>query len=216
MVAGYHWGIPDVWLFCLDIRHIGKPIQEGPGSKWHIPFLVFVMGFNYKKSLEILYRTPDVLEQLLSGLSLDWYSHNEGENTWSPYDILGHLIHGEKTDWLERTEIILSTAADKTFIPFDRFAQMGGSNEKPMATLLQEFRELRFANLAKLKLLQIADKDLEKTGIHPELGEVSLQQLLASWVVHDLGHIAQISRVMAKQYKEEVGPWIAYLGILSS
>ena len=174
------------------------------------------MQFNYDKAVEILVRTPAILEQLLSGLSQEWYVHNEGEDTWSPYDVIGHFIHGEKTDWLERTEIILSNAADKTFIPFDRFAQMGELNQKPIETLLEEFRQLRGANLVKLQSLQIKESDLDKKGIHPELGEVSLQQLLASWVVHDLGHIAQISRVMAKQYKEEVGPWIAYLGILNS
>ena len=174
------------------------------------------MQFNYDKALEILGRTPVILEQLLSGLSKDWYIHNEGEESWSPYDVVGHFIHGEKTDWLERTEIILSNAADKTFIPFDRFAQMGASTEKSIETLLREFRILREDNLKKLEALRIDERDLNKKGIHPVLGEVSLQQLLASWVVHDLGHIAQISRVMAKQYKEEVGPWIAYLGILNS
>ena len=173
------------------------------------------MQFDYDKTLEILKRTPAVLEQLLSGLSQDWYVHNEGAETWSPYDVIGHFIHGEKTDWLERTEIILSNAADKTFIPFDRFAQMGESNQKSIEELLQEFKRLREANLEKLQALEISERDLNKKGIHPELGEVSLKQLLASWVVHDLGHIAQISRVMAKQYKDEVGPWIKYLGILN-
>ena len=174
------------------------------------------MHFDYTKSLEVLSSTPDVLECLLAGISQDWYIQNEGEDSWSPYDVVGHLIHGEKTDWLVRTEIILSNAADKTFIPFDRFAQMKMNLQQPIEVLIQEFRELRKANLAKLQALDIDEKKLSKTGIHPELGEVSLQQLLASWVVHDLGHIAQISRVMAKQYKNEVGPWIAYLGILSS
>ena len=174
------------------------------------------MKFEYDRAWEILSRTPDVVACLLSDLSMDWYIHNEGEETWSPYDVIGHFIHGEKTDWLIRTEIILSNAADKTFIPFDRFAQMSESNEKSIETLLEEFKELRQANLDKLQALKIDEKDLNKKGIHPELGEVSLQQLLASWVVHDLGHIAQISRVMAKQYKEEVGPWKAYLGILNS
>lgn len=173
------------------------------------------MNFQLDKSLEILRRTPDVLEHLLSGLSREWYIHNEGESTWSPYDVIGHLIHGEKTDWLVRSEIILSNVADKTFIPFDRFAQMNTASEKSMATLLLEFRALREANLLKLQQLHIDEEDLSKTGIHPELGKVSLRQLLATWTVHDLGHIAQISRVMAKQYKAEVGPWIAYLSILT-
>lgn len=173
------------------------------------------MKFDYHKSLEILERTPQVLEGLLAGISREWYVENEGENTWSPFDIVGHLIHGEKTDWLVRTKIILSNSADKAFIPFDRFAQMGNSKESSIEALLLEFRELRKNNLDKLRALQIGEDDLVKMGIHPELGEVNLQQLIASWVVHDLGHIAQISRVMAKQYKEEVGPWIEYLGILN-
>ena len=174
------------------------------------------MQFDYTKSLEILSSTPDVLECLLSGLSQEWYVHNEGEDTWSPYDIVGHLIHGEKTDWIPRAKIILSDRADKTFIPFDRFAQMKAGQDKPLEVLLREFKALREANLRKLEALNLSESDLEKTGIHPELGEVTLKQLLATWTVHDLGHIAQISRVMARQYKDEVGPWTAYLGILNS
>ena len=174
------------------------------------------MEFQIDKSIEILSQTPGVLESLLSGISKDWYMHNEGAETWSPYDVLGHLIHGEKTDWIPRAEIILSDRADKTFIPFDRYAQMRVGQEKSLKILLKEFRELREANLIKLAALDLSDTELEKTGIHPELGEVTLKQLLATWTVHDLGHITQIARVMARQYQGEVGPWMAYLGILKS
>ena len=171
------------------------------------------MNFDFRKSVEILEKTPKVLEAMLSGLSEEWLKNNEGRNTWSPYDVLGHLIHGEKTDWIPRAKIILSNTGNKTFIPFDRFAQM---NEAPKTidVLLAEFSILRSENLATLDSFQLNDTKLAKRGIHPELGEVNLKQLLSTWTVHDLGHIAQISRVMAKQYGNEVGAWRAYLGIL--
>lgn len=174
------------------------------------------MIFDIPKSIEILERTPLTLESMLMGLSEEWLNNNEGENTWSPYDIVGHLIFGEKTDWVIRTKIILSNSENKTFVPFDRFAQMGDGQKKPIAKLLDEFKILRAKNIEALKSLQIQEADFQSKGIHPELGEVNLKQLLSAWVVHDLGHISQISRVMAKQYKSEVGPWIAYLGILKS
>lgn len=172
------------------------------------------MTFDLKKSIEILSKTPLVLEYMLSGLSAEWLKNNEGKNTWSPYDVMGHLIHGEKTDWIPRAKIIISTAKNKTFIPFDRFAQMNESEEQSIETLLITFKKLRADNLKELASLQLNDTQLSMTGIHPELGEVKLKELLSTWVAHDLGHIAQISRVMAKQYKTEVGPWIAYLKIL--
>ena len=173
------------------------------------------MNFDLEKSLEILNRTPAVLTTLLSGLSDEWLKSNEGENTWSPYDVVGHLIHGEKTDWLERTKIILSSSDNKTFKPFDRFAQLNADQNKSINDLLSEFSELRKKNLADLNALNITDDHLSMKGIHPALGEVTLKQLLSCWTVHDLGHLAQISRVMAKQYKSEVGPWIEYLGVLN-
>ncbi len=174
------------------------------------------MTFDIHASIEILSRTPATLEALLNGLSTPWLINNEGENTWSPYDIVGHLIHGEKTDWMPRAKIILSKLEDKTFVPFDRFAQLNEDQEQPIEELLKEFRAIRTENLKELKALSIDDAQLSKTGIHPELGQVRLKELLSTWVVHDLGHISQISRVMAKQYKTEVGPWKAYLGILKS
>jgi|SRR3954470_22958486 len=172
------------------------------------------MDFNLIKSIEILSRTPLVLETLLNDLHDDWTKNNEGAETWSAYDIVGHLIHGEKTDWMVRTEIILSNTSDKTFEPFDRFAQFENSKGKSLKQLLDEFKELRKKNIAQLLEKKISESDLSKTGIHPAFGNITLSQLLATWVAHDLGHIAQITRVMAKQYTSAVGPWKEYLPVL--
>lgn len=172
------------------------------------------MEFSLEKSMEILESTPDVLETMLSTLSPEWTTANEGESTWSAFDIVGHLIHGEKTDWIARTEIILSSTSDKTFEPFDRFAQFKASEGKSLSELLVEFRTLRLENLNIIRTKNINDLLLLQTGRHPVFGDVTLKQLLATWVVHDLNHIAQIARVMAKQYQDEVGPWIEFLGIL--
>ena len=174
------------------------------------------MNFTVEQSIEILERTPDVLNTLLQNISADWTSNNEGPETWSVYDIIGHLIHGEKTDWMPRTEIILSENADKHFTPFDRFAQFKNSEGKSLEQLLDEFKLLREENMRQLRSKKISGKDLKQTGIHPAFGEVTLSQLLSTWVAHDLNHIAQICRVMAKQYKSEVGPWTAYLRILQA
>lgn len=173
------------------------------------------MQFNLLKSIEILERTPSAIETLLSGISDEWLMNNEGENTWSPYDVVGHLIHGEKTDWIPRAKIILSDAEDKTFVPFDRFAQMNSEVQASMESLLQEFKKLRTENLSILKNMNLQDHQFDLKGIHPELGEAKLKELLSAWVTHDLGHIAQICRVMTRQYKSEVGPWKAFLSILS-
>lgn len=172
------------------------------------------MKFSLAQSLEVLERTPDVLIALLQQTSPGWTETNEGINTWSPYDVVGHLIEGEKTDWVPRMDIILSGQPDKTFEPFDRFAQMEESKGKSLPELLEEFKALRQKNIGYLLSKNITGTDLQKTGIHPDFGEVTLAQLLATWTVHDLNHIAQITRVMACQYKAEVGPWIEYLRIL--
>jgi len=172
------------------------------------------MKFNLSNALEILERTPSVLETMLGDLSEVWTSANEGKGSWSPYDIIGHLVHGEKTDWMPRTEIILSDNPVKRFPEFDRFAQFEESKGKSLTELLEEFKTLRKKNLDSLKAKNLTAANLAEHGIHPSFGMVSLIQLLSTWVVHDLNHISQISRVMAKQYKEEVGPWISYLGIL--
>lgn len=172
------------------------------------------MEFKLNNSIEILERTPSVLKAYLLGLSEEWLRNTEGENTWSPYDIVGHLIFGEKTDWMIRIKTILSSSENKLFEPFDRFAQLQENQRTPIAELLEEFSQLRSANIKELKSLNISKDHLSLEGVHPGLGKVTMEQLIATWVVHDLGHIGQISRVMSKQYKSEVGPWIDYLGVL--
>ncbi len=171
------------------------------------------MQFDLNQSIEILSRTPHVLSQLLSNVSHDWTSNNEGENTWSPFDIVGHLIQGEETDWIPRTEMILSRN-EAPFTPFDRFAQFEKSKGKTMPQLLASFTQLRSDNLGKLKGFGLTQEDLNLTGTHPALGRVTLKNLLATWTAHDLSHISQITRVMAKQYKEEVGVWVEYMNIM--
>lgn len=172
------------------------------------------MDFNLSKSLEILQRTPDTLFAILQGISSDWTHNNEGGDTWSVYDIIGHLIHGEKTDWIPRIEIMLSDNKDKTFESFDRFAQFEESKDKTLAALLAEFKSLREKNIKSLQSFHLTKNDFTKKGNHPALGEVTLAQLIATWTVHDLNHLAQISRVMAKQYKTATGSWKEYLTIL--
>lgn len=172
------------------------------------------MQYNHHQAITILERTPAVLRTYLYDLPTEWTSPNEGSDTWSPFDIIGHLIHGEQEDWLKRANLILSDKQDKTFAPFDRFAQFEHSKGKSMNELLDEFETLRVENLKELKSLHLSDEQLKLKGNHPVLGDVTLKELLSCWVVHDLGHISQISRVMAKQYKTEVGPWIQFLGIL--
>lgn len=172
------------------------------------------MNFSLEKSIDVLGRTPDVLAIMLSNISNAWTSPNEGEDTWSVFDIVGHLIHGEKTDWIPRMNIILSDSGAKMFVPFDRHAQFVESDGQTLDDLLTEFKKLRQVNIEYLLSKNLTHHDLAQKGMHPSFGEVTLAQLLSTWVVHDLNHIAQIMRVMAKQYKEEVGPWVAYLGIL--
>ncbi|MEM9078128.1 MAG: DinB family protein [Bacteroidota bacterium] len=172
------------------------------------------MKFSLAESIEILTKTPLVISNLLQGLSESWVKTNEGEDTWSPYDVVGHLIHGEKTDWIPRAKVILSQNEDKTFESFDRFAQFQESLGKSLEQLLKEFSDLRSENIQTLKAMNINPEMLNEQGIHPEFGPVTLKQLLATWVVHDLGHIHQITRVMARNYKTEVGPWTRYLSVL--
>lgn len=172
------------------------------------------MKYQLNQAIEILSYTPKSLSALLGGLGSYWTEPNEGPNTWSPFDVMGHLIHGEKTDWIDRIEITLGLRDTNTFTPFDRFAQEKDSKGKSMADLLKEFEDRRTENIYKLKSYNISEEDLDKTAQHPSLGEVSLRNLLSTWVAHDLNHIAQIARVMAYQYKEEAGPWNAYLRIL--
>ena len=172
------------------------------------------MLFNMDESLEILERMPLVYKTLLNGLNEKWISNNEGENTWSPYDVMGHLIHGEKTDWIPRMKIILDDG-DKRFLQFDRFAQFDESRGKSLEELFKEFKSLRTENLKILRSITVTPEMLKSKGIHPEFGEVTLQQLLATWVVHDLAHLCQVARVMAKQYGQEIGPWAKYFSIFN-
>jgi hypothetical protein len=172
------------------------------------------MEFDLDKAMAVLARTPATLRTLLKDLPRDWVENNEGANTWSPYDVIGHLNHGERTDWIQRAKIILEHGEARPFDPFDRFAQFEESNGKTLGELLAEFAALRERNLATLSEMKISAGDLEKTGQHPALGRVTLKELLATWVTHDLDHIAQIARTMAKQYTDEVGPWQAYISIL--
>ncbi|MHC4547314.1 MAG: DinB family protein [Planctomycetota bacterium] len=172
------------------------------------------MRFGLEQATEILARTPATLRALLQGLSPAWVTAREGSDTWSPFDVVGHLIHGERTDWIARARIILARDAPKTFEPFDRRAHLEASRGRSLEELLDTFASLRARNLRTLERFQLTPRHLERTGEHPDLGTVTLRQLLATWAVHDLAHLAQIARVMAKQYAEAVGPWRAYLPIL--
>ena len=172
------------------------------------------MDFALADGVAVLERTPHTLRAMLAGLPPTWTDATEGAETWSPYVIVGHLIHGERTDWIPRARIILAQGPDRRFTPFDRFAQFQESQGKSLAELLDQFARLRSDNLTTLAGWRLTDAQLGLAGEHPELGTVTLRQLLATWVAHDLGHVAQTARVMAKQYREGVGPWRAYLPIL--
>jgi hypothetical protein len=172
------------------------------------------MEFQLTRALEILERTPAIFRALLGGLPEAWTAPNEGPDTFSAFDNLGHLIHGERTDWIPRARITLAQGPNRRFEPYDRFAQYHESRGKSVAELLDEFARLRAENLITLRGWQLSDRELALEGEHPELGTVTLRQLLATWVAHDLGHVAQTARVLARQYREEVGPWRAYLPVL--
>lgn len=172
------------------------------------------MDFDLSHGVAVLERTPGALRAMLGGLPPAWTEATEGPETWSPYIILGHLIHGERTDWIPRAEIILAQRAERRFAPFDRFAQFRESEGKSLAQLLDELADLRAVNLETLAGWRLTDAKLALEGEHPDLGTVTLRQLLATWVAHDLGHLAQAARVMAKQYRHAVGPWRAYLPIM--
>jgi len=172
------------------------------------------MQFQLEHAIDILSRTPAVLSDLLSDLPDAWTHSNEGGDTWSPFDVVGHLVHGERTDWIPRARMILDHGSDRAFEPFDRFAQFEESAGKSLADLLDQFETLRAKNVETLAALDLTAADLWRQGRHPALGAVTLEQLLATWVVHDLNHIGQIVQVMARQHTDAVGPWKAYLSIL--
>ena len=173
------------------------------------------MDFNLDAAIEVLRRTPATVQTLLGGLAEPWTRGNEGPDTFSPFDVIGHLIDGEETDWMPRARIILAKDGDKRFEPYDRFRHRKRNVGRSLASLLDEFARLRAQNLKLLASWKLTEQQLELTGVHPMFGAVTLRQLLAAWVVHDLGHIAQISRVMAKQYKEAVGPWVPFMPVLT-
>ncbi len=170
--------------------------------------------FNLTDTIALLSRTPAAVNALLCGLPVMWARNNEGADTWSAFDVVGHLIHGERTDWMPRVRFILANGEARPFEPFDRFAHTRENEGKSLEEILNEFGSLRAENLTALRLLNLQKEDMARQGRHPALGTVTLGQLLATWAVHDLNHLHQISRVMAHQYREAVGPWSAYLGVL--
>ena len=172
------------------------------------------MNFQLEHGIAVLERTPGVFRALLAGLPDPWITGDEGPQTFSPWENLAHVIHGERTDWIPRAEIILAQGVNRRFTPFDRFAHVRESEGKSVAQLLAEFEQLRATNLATLRGWRLTGHELALEGEHPALGPVTLGQLLSTWVGHDLGHIAQTARVMAKQYREAVGPWRAYLPVM--
>jgi hypothetical protein len=173
------------------------------------------MHFDLDESVAVLRRTPATLAALLDGLGAPWVGAREGPATFSPFDVVGHLIDGEETDWLPRARIILAGGPHPRFEPYDRFRHRTRNAGRTLQSLLAEFATLRAANLGVLESWRLTDTQLGLEGIHPVYGPVTLRQLLAGWVVHDLGHLAQVARVMAKQYREAVGPWVPVLPILT-
>jgi hypothetical protein len=172
------------------------------------------MEFELTNAVPVLTRTPAVLDALLRDLPTEWIGGTEGPETWSPFDVIGHLIQGERTDWMPRVEHLLEFSESIPFPAFDRFAQFEGSRGKTISQLLDDFRQLRTASLARLSALNLTAVDLERTGMHPAFGRVTLSELIATWVAHDLDHIVQVARVMGRQYTDAVGPWRHYLRII--
>jgi DinB superfamily len=173
-----------------------------------------MMEHNLQDTISLLSRTPAVLSALLRDLPEAWTLRSEGDNTWSAFDVVGHLIHGERTDWMHRARIILQFGEARAFEPFDRLGQVREIQGKSLGELLDEFARLRAENLGELRDFNLGREDLDRRGLHPALGVVTLSELLATWAAHDLTHLHQISRVMAHQYREAVGPWSRYLGVL--
>jgi len=172
------------------------------------------MEYQLADGMAVLERTPGVLRAMLAGLPSQWTDATEGPDTWSPYVIVGHMIHGERADWVVRARTVVEQGESRAFKPFDRFAQFRESEGKSLAQLLDEFEELRVQNLRTAKSWELSEAQLALVGEHPAFGAVTLRQLLATWTAHDLGHIAQIARVMAKQYAQAVGPWREYLPVM--
>jgi hypothetical protein len=172
------------------------------------------MTHDLDHTIALISRTPAALNALLRDLPDSWTLSNEGDKTWSVYDVVGHLIHGERTDWIPRVRIILQSGDSRAFDPFDRWAQQRESQGKSLNELLDEFSRLRAESLAALRALNLQPEDLNRRGRHPSLGIVTMSELLAGWAAHDLTHLHQISRVMAHQYRNSVGPWTNYMGVM--
>ncbi|SMO59098.1 DinB family protein [Melghirimyces algeriensis] len=172
------------------------------------------MNFTMSEALEVLESTPQTLEAFLSGLSDDWLRCNEGEGTWNISEVIEHLIEGDKNNWIPRLEFILTEGESQPFPPFDRYSHLRGKSERTMEEKLCEFKTIRMHNTTKLKSLINDEQNLEMTGSHPALGVVKVRELISTWVVHDLTHLAQIVRIMAERYRDDVGPWKEYLGVL--
>jgi hypothetical protein len=173
-----------------------------------------IMEQNLHRTISLLSRTPAALNAFLRELPEEWTHRNEGGDTWNVFDVVAHLIYGEQADWIPRARIILQFGETRTFEPFDRKGHIKLSQGKTLAQLLDEFARARSESLQQLRALNLRPEDLERRGKHPAFGPVKLSQHLASWVAHDLTHLHQISRIMAHQYREAVGPWSAYLGVL--
>jgi hypothetical protein len=170
--------------------------------------------FSLPDGLAVLERTPSVLRAWLGGLPDTWMRATEGPDTWSPFDVVGHLLHGERTDWVPRARIILAQGPDRRFEPYDRFAQFRESQGKTLSAMLDDFAAARHDSLVTVRSWNLSDAQLALEGVHPAFGAVSLRQLLSTWVAHDLGHLVQVGRVMARQYRDAVGPWREYLSVM--
>ena len=189
--------------------------KSGSTSDFRGPVAELAMNFDLARAIDLLRRTPAALQSLLQGIDRTWSDAREGPDTFSPFDVVGHLIDGEETDWIPRARIVLSREPGARFEPYDRFRHRERNRGRTLESLLDEFAQLRAANLELLQSWRLTEAELQLTAEHPSLGRVTLKQLLAAWVAHDLGHIAQVSRVMAKQYADDVGPWVPFLPILT-
>ncbi|MDB5229758.1 MAG: DinB family protein [Chitinophagaceae bacterium] len=182
--------------------------SEQPGN------LISNGEFSFEKSLEILERTPNVISKMIIGISADWTMNSEGPDTWNVHDVIGHLIYCDTENWMLRVQYLLNEDTPGPFSSFDRFGHLKLNKCKSVEQLSEQFIKTRMESLRQLQNLDLGPDDMRRKGCHPQLGEVLLSELLSAWVVHDLGHISQIVRVMAKQYTDNVGPWIQYLSIL--
>jgi hypothetical protein len=196
------------------VRNEYRPGASWPADRAAVPAVALPMDFDLDLAADALRRTPAVLQALLGGIAEPWARGTEGPETFSPFDVVGHLIDGEETDWVPRAHLILAKG-EARFEPYDRFRHKARNVGRTLASLLDEFARLRAANLDLVRSWRLTPAELDLPGRHPTLGPVTLRQLLAAWVVHDLGHVAQASRVMAKQYKDAAGPWVPFLPVLT-